>query len=143
MPRRAGTDGLKLCTSTSACFTSRFSASSPAGFLRSSTMPSLLRFVPRKARDSPSSVEGYCRSVSPVGGSILITFAPRSASSEQPYGPAIYALRSNTLIPVKGPRTASLPNPVLALPCSGIVPDSLPWREHPQPLGQFHDALSP
>ncbi len=52
-------------------------------------MPILLRFTPMNARLSAASVEGYLRRLSPSGGSILITCAPWSASSVQPYGPAM------------------------------------------------------
>ncbi len=84
MPSRSGTPGRKLCTSTSASRTRRSSTAWSASFFRSSTMPHLLRFTPRKARLSASSVEGYLRRLSPTGGSTLITSAPWSASSEQP-----------------------------------------------------------
>jgi hypothetical protein len=89
MPSRGGTLGRKLCTSTSAVRTSAISAARSSAFFRSSTTPSLLRLTPMNARLSASSVEGYLRKLSPVGGSILMTSAPWSASSEQPYGPAM------------------------------------------------------
>ena len=54
---------------------------------RSNTTPSLFLFTPRKARDSLSRVDGYLRKVSPPGGSILMTSAPRSPSRAHPYGP--------------------------------------------------------
>jgi len=52
-------------------------------------MPCLLRLTPMKARLSFSSVDGYWRRLSPSGGSTLTTSAPWSASSVQPYGPAM------------------------------------------------------
>src|SRR6218665_20840 len=67
MPRRCGTPGRKLCTSTSAVRTSAISNAWSAGCLRSSTMPILLRFTPTKARLSAARVEGYLRRLSALG----------------------------------------------------------------------------
>src|SRR5262244_2807232 len=67
----------------------------------------------RKYADSPSGRNGgpIMRIGSPPSGSsILMTSAPRSASSMEPYGPASIRDRSSTRTPAKSV-TASLPGP--------------------------------
>src|SRR5688572_15673647 len=98
------TPGRKFCHTTSACATRSRNTSRPSGLVRSSATDFLLRLMARKYADSPPARKGgpISRMASPPpGSSILITSAPMSASSMEPYGPASIRERSSTRIPSK------------------------------------------
>ena len=67
-------------------------------------MPRLLRLMCRKSWPMPGDFIGPMpREVSPEGGSILITSAPKSPSSCVQNGPISTWVRSITRTPVRGP----------------------------------------
>src|SRR5690349_16426396 len=67
------------------------------------------------------------RVVSPSGGSILITSAPRSPSCCAAHGPSTTVVQSRILTPAKGPAIA--PSSVILLPSYGRLGGSETWRE--------------
>src|SRR5437763_9912436 len=71
----------------------------PSAFLRFRTRPRLPRFTALKLGLSAPTAPGIWRVESPAGGSILITSAPRSASSIAQKGPAITCVTSSTRSP--------------------------------------------
>src|SRR6476661_8337133 len=77
----------------------RTNASRPAAVFRLSTTLRLPRLTALKLGLSPATAPGIWRVESPDGGSILITSAPRSASSIAQNGPAITCVTSRTRIP--------------------------------------------
>ena len=87
----------------SAVRTSAFTASTPAAVLRSRTTLRLPRLTALKLGLSVPTAPGIVRVESPLGGSILITSAPRSASSIVQKGPAITCVRSMTRSPASAP----------------------------------------
>src|SRR5438874_3513942 len=68
----------------------------PSAFLRFRTRPRLPRLTALKLGLSRPTAPGITRVESPAGGSILITSAPRSASTIAQYGPAITCVTSST-----------------------------------------------
>src|SRR6476661_4666403 len=78
---------------------SRMNAARPSAVFRLMTMPRLPRLTALKLGLSPPEPPGIWRVESPVGGSTLITSAPRSASSIAQNGPAMTCVTSRTRIP--------------------------------------------
>jgi len=76
--------------------TSRVNTSRPSRALRLSTTLRLPRLTALKLGLSAPTAPGIRRVESPAGGSILITSAPRSASTIAQYGPAITCVTSRT-----------------------------------------------
>src|SRR6266571_7464676 len=119
--------GRKFSQTTSACRTRSYRTSRPRSRDTSSAIDFLFRLMARKYADSPSGRNGgpIMRIGSPPSGSsILITSAPRSASSIEPYGPASMRERSRTRTPSKSfistPTTDRRPQPRQeALGCDG------------------------
>src|SRR5262249_6835717 len=77
----------------------RGTTSRPPGVLRSTTTLRSPRFTALKLGLSAPTARGIRRVESPDGGSILITSAPRSASSIAQNGPAITCVTSSTRRP--------------------------------------------
>src|SRR5258706_12029358 len=96
-----------LCTMTSARPIRRRSTAAPAGCLRSSTTERLLRLTARWIELMPGwRATPAARAMSPSGGSILITSAPRSPRIWVASGPSTTAVRSMTVTPASGPAGA-------------------------------------
>jgi len=87
----------------SAVRASAFTASTPSFVLRLRTTLRLPRLTALKLGLSVPTAPGIVRVESPFGGSILITSAPRSASSIVQNGPAITWVRSTTRRPASAP----------------------------------------
>ncbi|CFN64925.1 Uncharacterised protein [Bordetella pertussis] len=80
------------------------SASRPAGFFRSRAMLRLLRLACRKMPPMSAWRPGPIpRTLSPAGGSTLMTSAPRSPSICVAYGPINTVVTSRMRTPSKGP----------------------------------------
>ena len=88
--------GLKFSLATSAVASRRSAASMPSGFFRSSAMLFLLRL---KVGKKPAPEPSRRRVASPSIGSILITSAPRSASTMPQVGPITMWVNSTTRMP--------------------------------------------
>src|SRR6266436_3837342 len=95
------TPGRKFSTTTSAEATSRRTASTAAGDLRSSAMLFLPALSCPKLVLAPLRNGGRVRIISPSGASILIPSAPRSARMRAQWGPAIVVVKSSTRRPSK------------------------------------------
>src|SRR5579859_6695345 len=80
----------------SAVSTRRRTTAAPSGLLRSTAMARLLRLTKSKALNLAL---GWPRVTSPVGGSILTTSAPRSASIIEHQAPAMTWVQSRTRRP--------------------------------------------
>jgi len=89
-------------TTTSAHPTSARRTAAPSGVATSATTLRLLRLMPTKKPLSPARCSPRRRASSPAGGSSLTTSAPRSPSSDVPYGPAIIEAISSTRTPASG-----------------------------------------
>ena len=99
-PSRSATPGLKFIIAASAVGTSSRRARWPASDLRSRVMLRLLRLIAWKYSDvPPMKCGGISRVLSPVGGSILMTSAPRSASICVLNGPARAWVKSRMRTP--------------------------------------------
>ncbi len=111
-PSRSITPGRKLSTSASAVFASSSSASGSSR--RLSSTERLLRSVTHVKADEWPIFGSYPRIGSPPPGcSILITSAPRSASSAVANAPGSRRVRSRTRMPASGPE-------------GGVTMDNLP-----------------
>jgi hypothetical protein len=95
MPSRSATPTRKLCRTTSA------QRSSPSTAGRASGAP-MSRARLRLPRWQAATAYAAARIASPVGGSTLMTSAPRSASTWAPRGPATKAEKSTTRSPASG-----------------------------------------
>src|SRR5215470_12462340 len=96
MPSRRFTSGRKFSTTTSAFFTMRRNAASPSFDFRFKVMLRLLRC--RFWKSGPSRGPPGASPVTSAGGcSILITFAPQSASWRTQVGPDLTCVRSRTV----------------------------------------------
>src|SRR6266511_2757917 len=109
-PRRASVPGRKFSIKTSERSISCSSTASSSARLRSSEIPTLLRFTSRKYVLAPSTNGPNVRASSPRGGSTLITSAPRSASNMPQNGPARTLPSSSTRTPTKGGSETSSPD---------------------------------
>src|SRR5258706_2952431 len=78
---------------------SRMKTARPSSLFRLRTMLRLPRLTALKLGLSAPTAPGICRVESPAGGSILITSAPRSASSIEQNGPAMTCVTSSTRSP--------------------------------------------
>src|SRR5262249_27118371 len=103
-PNASRTPGRKFSTSTSLDAASRFNTSWPSRIFRFNTRLRLPRLTALKLGLSIPTAPGICRVESPAGGSILITSAPKSASSIAQNGPAITCVTSRTRRPSSAPR---------------------------------------
>ena len=101
-PILASTPGRKFSTSTSARSSSLASTALPSSLRRSNTTERLLRLTLAKYQERPFITSPWPRTVSPCGVSILMTSAPRSASSMLENGPDSTRVRSTTRMPVRG-----------------------------------------
>src|SRR3990172_9490968 len=93
--------GVQLCTKTSERSARRRTASRPSGWRRLRAMLFLPRLWVRKKAERPSGWSSTPRPGSPWRDSILITSAPKSASSAVAAGPICPMLRSTTRTPSK------------------------------------------
>src|SRR5215217_1998123 len=98
----SSTPGLKLSTRICADLASSRTMARPASERRSRATLFLLRLLTFHAVSMP--LTRHERSVSPSGGSILITSAPKSASCNVSTLPATRRERSITRTPLRGPR---------------------------------------
>src|SRR6516162_1891492 len=105
------TPGLKFSTTTSAVATSRRTASTAAGDLRSRATLFLPALSWPKLVLAPLRIGGRVRIMSPSGASILITSAARSANMRVQCGPAIVVVKSSTRRPDNAPFIAYSPMP--------------------------------
>ena len=88
--------GLKFSLTMSAVAMRRSAASRPSGVCRSSATLFLLRL---KSGKNPAPDPSRRRVLSPAIGSILITSAPRSASTMPQVGPITMCVNSMTRMP--------------------------------------------
>src|SRR5215207_1021071 len=102
----SSTPGLKLSTRICADFASSRTMARPASERRSRATLFLLRLLTFHAVSMP--LTRHERSVSPSGGSILITSAPKSASCSVRTLPATRRDRSITRTPFRGPRASGV-----------------------------------
>src|SRR5215813_8425904 len=111
----------------------------------------LLRLSATKLTLSPLTSGGIARPMSPLGGSILTTSAPMSASRVPASGPAMKLASSITRIPASGfgiVQFSSRQQEALLDPDAGLVDDGLVHRhllgdaclEHVGPLGHHRQA---
>src|SRR5215212_10973001 len=104
------TPGRKFSTTTSAVATSRRAAATASSRFKSSTTLFLPVLSWPKEVLAPLRKGGRDRIMSPSGDSILITSAPRSASSRVQCGPAIVVVKSTTRMPARASVFIGLPS---------------------------------
>src|SRR5262245_20044616 len=102
----SSTPGLKLSTRICALLASSRTMARPASERRSRATLFLLRLLTFHAVSMP--LTRHERSVSPSGGSILITSAPKSASCKVRTLPATKRDKSITRTPLRGPRASGV-----------------------------------
>ena len=102
-PSRASADGRYDASSKSAWLSSKSSCARPSGLLRS-TMTIVCSLESESYQPRANVLSG-----SPVGGSTLVTVAPRRANRDAATGPGVLILRLTTLMPRRSSGFSDMP----------------------------------